>query len=263
MEYRHTQVIGGLAIALVAATAGCARSGGTADVAPAIAPSLEAHAVYERQVEAVGGRAALEQYSSSRAVGGFSMPAQGIEGDFEVFAAAPNLFLLTVDIPGIGVVRSGYNGEVAWTVNPATGPMLLEGNQLQQMRQQADFLGPLNIEQYLDSAAVVEETTFGGRTCQKVRADTKWGEAYFEFYDVATGLLAGTIRNQESPMGTMESTTVLSDYKDFGGILSAGKMVQTVMGMDQVITINEVEYDTVDPTVFELPAEIKAMIEEG
>jgi hypothetical protein len=58
----------------------------------------------------------------------------------------------------------------------------------------------------------------------------------------------------------MEATTVVSDYKDFGGILGASRIVQSVMGMDQIITINTVEYETVDLAVFELPDEIKAMM---
>jgi len=261
MQDSRRHLFGALALAAAAVVAGCAQSGGTAtDVSPAIAPSLEAGTVYERVVEALGGRAALEQYTSAHAYGEFSLPAQGIQGDVEIFTAVPNLFLVQVDIPGIGTVRTGYDGEVGWTVNPATGPMIMEGNQLDQMRQQADFLGPLNVEAYVDSASVVEETEFGGKMCQKVRVVTKWGEEYFEFYDVATGLPAGSIRTQESPMGGIETTSVLSDYKDFGGILGASRTVQSMMGMDQIITVNTVEYDTVDSTVFELPSEIKAMM---
>jgi hypothetical protein len=260
MQYRYKQLHGGLALFATMLAAGCAKGGGAADVAPAIAPSLAAHAVYERMVEAVGGRAALEQYTSARAVGEFSLPAQGIQGDVEILTAAPNYFLLEVEIPGIGTVRSGFNGEVGWSLNPATGPMILDGNQLNQMRQQSDFLGPLNVEAYVDSASVVEETEFAGVMCQKVRVVTNWGEEYFEFYDVATGLPAGNIRTQESPMGAMEATTVVSDYKDFGGVLGASRIVQSVMGMDQIITITTVEYETVDLAVFELPDEIKAMM---
>jgi hypothetical protein len=259
MQFRHSWY-GGLALAAVMATGGCAKGTGTAEVAPAVAPSLEAAAVYERMVEAVGGREALEQYTSTHALGEFSLPAQGIQGNLEIFTAAPHFFLVEVDIPGVGTVRSGYNGEVGWTINPATGPMIMEGNQLNQMRQQADFAGPLNIEAYVDSASVVEEAEFGGKMCQKVRLVTNWGEEYFEFYDVETGLQVGTIRTQESPMGAIEATTVVSDYQHFGGILAPTRTVQSMMGMEQIISVTTVEYDTVDPAVFELPDDIKAML---
>jgi hypothetical protein len=243
------------------ALAACA-GGAPQDVTPAIAPTLGAHAVYERFVEAAGGRTAMQQYESSKATGKFSLPAQGINGDLEVSAMAPNKLAIRVNIPGIGIIRTGFNGEVGWSINPAVGPMVLDGIMLEQLRQQADFLGPLNMEAYVDTAEVVAEETFDGRLCQKVRLVTTWGEEYFEFYDVATGLLAGNIRTQESPMGAIEATTVVSDYRDFGGLLVPTKTVQQVMGMEQIFTISDVTYDMVDPAVFALPKEIQALVEQ-
>ena len=260
MQHRGRQIYTSLALAMSVATFGCAAGGAPSEVQPAIAPSLEANAVFTRFVDAMGGRAALERYSSSRATGNFSLPAQGISGDLEVFGAAPNKMLVRVEIPGFGTVRNGYDGEVGWTINPAVGPMVLQGRALDQLRQQADFLGPLNVEAYVDSATVVEETEFDGRPCLKVRVVTTWGEKYVEFYDVATGLLAGGIRTQESPMGPVETTTVLSGYQDFGGIQVPTRMVQQMMGMEQIITVNAVEYDTVDPTIFAVPDQITALI---
>ncbi len=263
MKHVNRQITAGLTLAVATALAGCA-SGGTAvrEAAPPVAPRFEAHAVYERLIEVTGGRAALERYASTRAVGEFSMPAQGLRGDLEVFAAAPNKLFIRVNIPGFGMVRNGFDGEVGWSINPAVGPMVLEGTMLEQMRQQADFLGPLNMQAYIDSARVVEEAEFAGKMCQKVRLVTKWGEEYFEFYDVATGLPVGVIRTQESPMGGVEATTVLSDFEDFGGILIPTTTVLTTMGVDQIITVTAVEFDTVDPSVFGLPKEIQALVKK-
>jgi len=257
---------------LIAGVAACA-SGGTPEAAapapePAPAPAVEAAApalpaaadLYDRMIELMGGRAAFEAYTSSKATGTFSMPSQGIEGSLEVYGAAPNLLLVIVDIPGIGTVRQGYNGEVGWTLNPMVGPMVLEGNMLNQMRQQADFFGPLNQEEYIASVETLEITDFDGRPCYKVQVTTVWDEEYFDFIDVETGLGAGSIRSQESPMGAMESTSVISDYRDFGGILTPTSIVQTTMGQDQVLTIESVEFDMVDESVFELPNEIKTMV---
>jgi hypothetical protein len=229
---------------------------------PAVAPSLAAHGVYARYIEAMGGRAALEQYTSTHVVGQFLMPSQGIDGDLEVFAAAPNRIAIRVDIPGFGTVNNGFNGEVGWTINPAVGSSVLEGRALNQMRQEADFLGPLNVEAYVDTAEVVEDTEFEGKMCHKVRVVTRWGEEYVEFYDVASGLLMGGIRAQESPMGPMETTTVLSDYQEFGGIMIPTRMVQRTAGVEQVITVSAVDYDTVDPAVFAVPEEIERLLKK-
>jgi hypothetical protein len=54
-------------------------------------------------------------------------------------------------------------------------------------------------------------------------------------------------------------TSVVSDYKPFGGQLLPTRVVQKVAGQEIVVTISAVIYDSVDPAVFELPASIKAL----
>jgi hypothetical protein len=232
---------------------------GEASVATAVSlpPAMQ---LRERHIEAVGGRAALERYQSSHAVGQFQVPSQGLHGTLEVFAAAPSKLLVKIDIPGIGLVRNGYDGEVGWTINPAMGPMVMDGLRLDQMRQQADFRGLLHLERYVVSGETVEESEFAGRLCYRVKIVTKWDEEYSEFFDKETGLLAGSIRTQDSPMGAIEVTTVLRDWQDFGGIKAPTKVVQQLLGQEQMFVIEQVEYDTVDAAVFELPNEIRTMV---
>jgi hypothetical protein len=86
------------------------------------------------------------------------------------------------------------------------------------------------------------------------------GNEDFEFYDVETGLRAGSIATRESPMGKVTTTSVEGDYKKFGNILQATTLVQKMMGVEQKLTLTGVEYDNVAPTVFELPEPIKALI---
>ncbi len=185
---RAMTILTGLVSVMVMLPASALAQAGTA----AAADLPEASLLRERHIEGVGGRAALEQYQSSHALGTFEIPGQGIHGSLEVFAAAPNNLLVTIDIPGIGTVRTGYDGEVGWTIHPATGPMVMEGRQLDQIRQQADFIGVLHPERYIASTETVEETEFAGRPTYKVRVVTLWDEEYFEFFDKETGLLRTT-----------------------------------------------------------------------
>jgi len=217
--------------------------------------------VYARYIEALGGEAALTQHTSSHITGSFSAPAQGIDGTLEIFSSAPMLLRVNIGIPGIGTVETGSDGTTFWTINPAVGPMIMEGTMLEQARQQADFYGQLHPERYVASSETVERTDFEGKPCYKLRVVTKWDEEYFELYDEATGLLAGTIRTQETPMGGVEAVTVYGDYRDFDGVTLPTQMIQRVMGMEQVMTTDSVEWDTVDPAVFALPDQIKALLE--
>jgi hypothetical protein len=219
-----------------------------------------AREVLDRHIKAVGGREFLMARSSSHATGTVEMPGPGLKGTLELFQAKPNSMLMRVTLPGVGDVQEGFNGRVGWSISPMTGPSLLQGKQLEERRIDADFYGDLQPEKHYESVTVVEKTTFEGRPCYKMRLVQKGGVEDFHFFDAHTGLKAGAIVTRESPMGAVTATTVESDYKPFGKLLTPTKLTMTMMGIQQVMTILTVEYDKVDPSVFEPPAQIKALM---
>ena len=230
-------------------------------VTPAPQPPLpSARSIIDRHLKAVGGRDAVLAHSSTRAAGTFSVPSQGMTGAIEVFAAKPNKSMIKINIPGVGDILEGYDGKHGWTVNPMTGPMLLEGKQLEEKRFDADFHGELHDDSRYQSITTLERSEFDGRQCYKLRLVKKDGSEEFEFYDVATGLKAGRIATRETPMGSVTGTAVETDYKKFGKLLQPTTVKNTMMNMQQVITITSIEYDTVPASAFELPAEIRALI---
>lgn len=240
-------------LALLAATPVRAQQA-DADALPA------AHELITRYVAALGGEDALRRHTSRYAMGRLEVPAQGIGGDIELFSAAPNKFVVRTEIAGMGLIQSGYDGSVAWTIHPAMGPMLLDGRMLDQMRQQADFLVALHPERLIKSVETVERTEFEGQPSFKVKILTQWDEEYFEFFDAENGLLLGSTRQQASPMGDIPVTVLLSDYQDVDGVLIPMKSVQRLLGMEQVVTLSTMEVDAVSDSVFALPAEIKALL---
>jgi hypothetical protein len=219
-----------------------------------------ARAIVDRFVQVSGGRDAMAKHQSRRAVGRISMPAQGVEGDVEILAARPALMRLRMTIPGVGEIQSGYDGKVAWSVNPLTGPMLMQGKSLAQTRADADFDSALHPDTQYTSLETVEKTTFEGRSAYKIRAVRTTGDEDFEYFDVENGLMLGAEVTRESPMGPVKATHITTDYKDFGGVKTASRIVQRLMGTEQIITISDVEYDKVDKTAFDLPPAIQALV---
>ena len=69
----------------------------------------------------------------------------------------------------------------------------------------------------------------------------------------------GTTTTVQSQMGAVEATSFYEQYRDFGGLRLASVVRQQAMALEQTITIETVEFDTVDPAVFELPPEIRAL----
>lgn len=242
------------ALAVLAAAAAPA----AARQAPAVTP--EAKAIIDRHVAAIGGANALDAVTSMRATGSLAMPAQGITGTVELSAARPNKTLLEAEIAGIGRLESAYDGERGWTVDPIMGPSLLTGRQLEQARFDAvfesTFLDPARYTSL--SAAGIEE--FDGRQAHRIDAVNALGDRSTEFFDVETGLHVGSVSTRETPMGPVEVTSVLRDYRAAGATRQPHQLVQRMMGVEQVLTIDRFEFNTVADDAFAMPPAVRALV---
>jgi hypothetical protein len=215
--------------------------------------------IHDRFVKALGGRAAIEAQTARHTWGAIEIPSQGMKGTLEVWAAAPDKMHTRIEIPGFGLSQTGFDGETAYTSNPAMGAQILDGRALDQLRQQVDMHGVLHPERYVTSAEFAGEADFEGKRCYKVTVTTTWEEEYTEYYDIETGLLYGMARSQESPMGAIEATTVLENYERHGGIMTPMLIRIQAMGMEQVVRSDSISVAPIPDSIFALPAEIKAL----
>jgi hypothetical protein len=221
----------------------------------------DAREIINRHIKAIGGREAILAHKSMHATGTLEIPASGISGPMEIFGAAnPDRVLVKTSVPGIGDIAEGFDGSHAWSMNPMTGPMLKVGKELTQTKYDADFYSELRDPQKYPEVKTLEKTTFDGRPCYKVSLKRIDGIEDFDFYDAATGLRAGSINTRESPMGTLTMTSIEGGYKKFGKLTQATTVTQQVMGIEQKITLQVVEYDNVEASAFEPPAAVKALI---
>ena len=215
--------------------------------------------VFDRYVETIGGRDAIAKQTARWIWGRFDIPSQGIKGPIQIAAAAPDRLYTHVEIPGIGTSTSGFDGETGWAMNPAMGPMLMDGMALNQLRQQADFHSALHPERYVAAMDVVAEVDFDGRGCYQVKVRTTWGEEYTEYFDRTSGLLVGAVRKQSTPMGELEATTTVDDYQLYGGVKVPRSIRLKTMGIEQVIQVDSVSVAPIPDSVFALPAAIRAL----
>jgi hypothetical protein len=212
--------------------------------------------------KAIGGEAAFAKYQGMHAVGSFAIPSMGMTAGIEVYSARPNKMLTVSNIPGMGEMRQGFDGTTAWAIDPMRGARILEGAELTMVKDRAAFDSDLRKLSDFKSAETVEKTTLGGQECYKVKLVWNSGRESFDCYSAADGMLVARIETQESDMGAIEAVTLLQEYTDFGGIKLPKKNVVTAMGMEQVISIDKVEFITPEDARFEPPAEIKALIKK-
>lgn len=220
----------------------------------------EAKAIIDRHIAAIGGAKALEGVTSLRASGTLAMPAQGITGTVEISAARPNKTLLRAEITGIGKLESVFDGERGWTIDPVMGPSLLTGKQLDQAKFDAIFENTFLDPSRYTSLTAAGTATFEGRKVNRIEAVNVLGDKSTEFFDAETGLHAGSISTRETPMGSVEVTSVIRDYRKAGDTLQAHQLVQRMMGVEQVITLQTFEFNTVTADAFVMPPAIRALI---
>ena len=245
------------AAAQAAPAAQAARGAGPApDAAPPRAAELVA-----RHVAAVGGEAAVRRVTSTRATGTFAMPAVGLTGELTMLSAAPDRMRVRVMVPGFGEVANGFDGSVAWDVNPMQGPRLLDGADLERMREQSDFHGDM-LRSYAGVVAreTVARTELDGQPCWRVRVTWRSGRETAECYAEDTGLLIGTWSTQVSASGTAQVTTLLGEHREFGGVKLPTRVRQRVGAQEQVVTLTSVEVNVVEPDAFEPPAAIRTLL---
>lgn len=224
-------------------------------------PLPTARDLVARHVAAIGGRDAVLKYNTIRSTGTFEMAAAGLKGDLVSTVSKDGRVAMRITVPGMGELAGGYDGVVGWSMNPMQGPRVLAGAELAQIKEEAGTASSVLRESpAITAMETVEKTTLGGVDCYKVKVTYASGRAGYDCYGVESGLLAGQISVQESPMGTMELHNIMSDWKEFGGVKFATTLRQQAMGQEQVMTIATVEFDGADhATLLELPAAVKAI----
>src|SRR5688572_26892385 len=144
-----------------------------------------------RFVQEIGGEDAVRKIEAQRMKGKIDMAGQGISGDLEVVAKRPDKIVMKITMAGIGELFQGYDGKVGWSLNPITGPMVLEGKMLEQVKEQARFYAVLHEPSEFKSMQTVGPATFDGKEVYQLKLVRKSGQVITEFYDIQTGLLIG------------------------------------------------------------------------
>jgi hypothetical protein len=217
-------------------------------------------ALAARHDSIIGGRAVLEQHNSLRLSGSFSIPAMGMDAPIEILKRRPSQYLMRVQLGPMGEMLSGYDGKVAWSIPPGSGPVILDGELATQAKDQADFFGDLHDYTRFASVETLEPTEFEGRRVYPVRMVRASGDTLVEFFDMGTGLSAGSRTAVRTPTGRFETTSVVGEYKEFGGLIVATRIEQRNPNFLLIIRIEKVEFDTLDEAALAPPESVRALI---
>jgi len=223
-------------------------------------PSIET--IMANYVKAIGGEEKLRSMKSRKMTGRFEMEQMpGMSASLVMQSKAPNMMLMTLDLPGMGQMMQGFDGKTGWSMDPMSGPMLMPPDQLTQFKREANFFKELELHKGFDDVKVVGKEKSGDREVWVVRMKDPDGEHVTLHFDVDDHLLRRVITVSKTPMGEVPSTTHLKEYRDFDGYKTVVRTEIETMGMKQTLIIDTVEIDVVEKSTFDLPAPIKSLVE--
>lgn len=234
---------------------------GTAPWAQAQDPLPPAKQLIERFMKESGGDV-WKRHKSSRMKASMEVPAAGLKAELEVVQVYPNSVMEKTNMPGLGELKTGYNNGVAWSIDPMQGPKVLTGAQADAMRENADPATQFRMSPEITSSETVEKTTINDQACYKVKHTYKSSRVAHDCYSVETGLLVATTTTQATAMGEVEVTHYAGEYKELGGMKRPTVVTSQMMGQQMTLRIISWEWDTVEPSEVDLPAEIKALVEK-
>jgi hypothetical protein len=145
-------------------------------------------------------------------------------------------------------------------MDPAVGPRVLSGGELAETENSADFYADIYRPSDYASMTVLARGDFEGHDCFTVKLVRPSGFESLEYFDARSGLRIGGRMTSTSMMGSVpDVVTVFGEYRAFGGILTPVTATQRAMGVESVLTLDRVEYDTVRDDELRPPAAIVAL----
>ncbi len=239
--------------ALIVAAAVCAFGASAQETKKA---EMTADQVIEKSIDAAGGRAALEKLTSTYAKGSMEMGAMGMHGTIEYYSKAPNKLLVVTTIEGMGEMKQGFDGQIAWALTPQ-GLVDITGPQLDAMKRQATFNRELKWREMFPKVELKGKEKVGDKDAWVVVMSPAAGEPVTQYYDAASFLLIRQNAKHETPQGQLEITTDFSDYRDLGNGMKAPFQLTQKMPMGEMVTkISEMKNNVpIDDAKFTKPAQ--------
>lgn len=222
-----------------------------------------ADVIIAKHIEAIGGKERLSNLAQMNIEGTMSILVYGMTGSINVKTEAPNKMITTVDLGQFGISRSGFDGEIAWSMNTMSGNQILSGEALKAMKEKSNFYGnTVDLGKDALKKETVEITKIDEKDYYRVMLVNKAGEESYLFFSLETGLLNIIDRVELGPTGKVPTRIILSDYVEHEGVKISRKMLTKQNGVETTIEFSSVSFSIESKNAFELPAEIKALVKK-
>jgi carboxyl-terminal processing protease len=188
-------------------------------------PSLDS--IFEKYLEASGGRSAFEKLNSRVSTGTVEITALGIPGTVEIDEQAPNKSSLIINAPGLGVMQKTFDGNRAWLQDPLQGFIRFTGSALEIVKAVSAFNKQTRLRELYPSPKLLGKEKVEGKDAYVVQMGAeKW------FFDASSGLLL------------RRGSTYYDDYRTVDGIKLPFRIREGAFtGVDIIYQLTEIKHN--------------------
>ena len=221
----------------------------------AAAAARSPQAILADAVKATGGEAAWNAHKTARYHVETVFQGMGLSGSGERFVTRTGKAFTTVEMAGLGNVREGTNGSVAWTQEPLHGLRILEGVEAEQSRIGAAWNADMQAAELFTKLESANEPGADGTMLECVTATPRVGAPIRNCYDARTHLQVTQSGVRVGPEGSIPFRATVSDWRDIGGIKMPFQSNTQLGPITLVDRIKSVTFDeTIDEKMFDPPA---------
>jgi hypothetical protein len=222
-----------------------------------------AASLLDRYVEVTGGRQAYENRKSEITRGTMEYAAQGLKGAIVRYAAVPDLYYATLEIPGLGAIQMGVKDGVAWERSDILGPRIKTGAERAESLREAMLNSSLEWRKLYPKVETTGVAQVNGEECYTVVMTPAEGHPQTMYLSKSSGLGLKVTTIAVTQMGEVPVEILVSEFKKFGDLLAPSRITQKAVGQQFTITIESVEVNPEIPAGrFDFPADVQALLEK-
>lgn len=215
----------------------------------------------EKNVKAHGGDK-MKAMKSVRMTG--TMKMGPIEAPFTVSKSRPEMVRMEFTVQGMTGMQV-YDGTIGWAVMPFMGktdPEKLAGDQLDDIKEEADFDGPMvDYKAKGNKVEALGKVDVEGTPAYKLKVTLKNGNEQTVYLDADNYLEIKSEGKRKIQGQETETETTIGNYKEVDGVLFPTQIENHVKGREgaQTFTISKIEVNpTIDAASFAMPPAKKA-----
>jgi hypothetical protein len=205
-------------------------------------------------VKATGGAAAWNAHRTAHYKVETTLQGMGMGGTGERFQTVGDKSLMTMEMAGLGRVREGTNGKIAWTEDPVLGIRYLDGAEAEQTRISSSWNADMHAADLFVKLEAATETGPNGAALECIVATPKLGAPLRSCYDAKTHLQVSQSGVRAGPQGDMPFRATLGDWRDVGGVKIPFESNTQLGPITTVDRVTAVTFDEpIDDKVFDPP----------